>query len=443
LLDSLLQEMLSLRICVSSFKADSDRSGQIHEDDLKEASKNDEGSRNIDLILPIEGFTFSGLVLKVLDLLTGNILREIDAQHVETFLRIAELNLDSKEESSLDLSEETFKNSRLYLNDTDHSYHSNSKQSSAIIIPTNESWEEVANALNLEDEFTENIILAEQKSPLKSTRKKPRSILAEQKSPLKSARKKPRVKDDKAQKCSLCTKTFSSDKALKNHVNIFHSEYCCQKCKEIVDIPSNHLCEHQCHVCDRYFKNKLDLKSHSDIHLDSKPFICDLCGNSFRQSSTLTRHRLTHTKENQYHCSLCGKYFRHKHYLTQHMALHTGNKPHKCDQCDKSFTQRSNMTKHIKSYHSVEREFTCPYCPKGFVGLYYLNRHVACSHKDLINEMETSVETQRDDSYRGIRTVRCDLCCVTVKSEENLMKHMETYHRGVLNLDLENEEDRI
>jgi len=191
----------------------------------------------------------------------------------------------------LDLSEETFKNSRLYLNDTDHSYHSNSKQSSAIIIPTNESWEEVANALNLEDEFTENIILAEQKSPLKSTRKKPSSILAEQKSPLKSARKKPRVKDDKAQKCSLCTKTFSSDKALKNHVNNFHSEYCCQKCKEIVDIPSNHLCEHQCHVCDRYFKNKLDLKSHSDIHLDSKPFICDLCGNSFRQSSTLTRHR--------------------------------------------------------------------------------------------------------------------------------------------------------
>lgn len=89
--------------------------------------------------------------------------------------------------------------------------------------------------------FTENIILAEQKSPLKSTRKKPSSILAE--NLLEKREKKPRHKDDKAQKCSLCT-NISSDKAFENHVNNFHSEYCCQKCKEIVDIPSNHLCEH-------------------------------------------------------------------------------------------------------------------------------------------------------------------------------------------------------
>nr|XP_015919713.1 zinc finger protein Xfin-like [Parasteatoda tepidariorum] len=136
-----------------------------------------------------------------------------------------------------------------------------------------------------------------------------------------------------------------------------------------------------CQICNKSFKRGKDLKSHSVIHLDAKPYVCSQCPEAFKHKTSLKRHSLIHSGEKPFTCRICGKSFRQKGSLNEHSLTHSGVKPHTCDVCNMGFTTKSNYGRHLKK-HLLSKPFTCNICNKGFNVRSYLTRHYN-KHKEI------------------------------------------------------------
>ena len=55
---------------------------------------------------------------------------------------------------------------------------------------------------------------------------------------------------------------------------------------------------------------------------------------------------MIHTDEKKQNCHLCNKGFIDKSQLKRHIGLHTGYKPFSCSFCQRAFIQKSNMKLH-------------------------------------------------------------------------------------------------
>ena len=71
--------------------------------------------------------------------------------------------------------------------------------------------------------------------------------------------------------------------------------------------------------------------------------------------SNLRRHTLIHTDEKPFECQECGRKFKVNEALTWHKLVHTGEKPFGCGQCGFWCQQSVDLTKHYKSpWHGYE-----------------------------------------------------------------------------------------
>ena len=64
----------------------------------------------------------------------------------------------------------------------------------------------------------------------------------------------------------------------------------------------------KCHLCDKSFISKEDLKSHMPQHTDTKEFTCNICQKMFNRMQSLTYHMGVHDSERRnFQCKLCPK----------------------------------------------------------------------------------------------------------------------------------------
>ncbi|XP_045489582.1 zinc finger protein 62 isoform X4 [Pieris rapae] len=121
----------------------------------------------------------------------------------------------------------------------------------------------------------------------------------------KLSRHKARVHGEKIYQCQQCDDKFGTQYLLKKHAIQVHSS------------------GHKCMYCSRIFTINSHLRNHvRRLHLKEKNFECNICSERFFDKPLLKTHLVKHIGERNYHCDICGKRFLWKKNLRGHMSSH-------------------------------------------------------------------------------------------------------------------------
>lgn len=130
--------------------------------------------------------------------------------------------------------------------------------------------------------------------------------------------------------CEMCKKDYNTIKSLVNHIRKYHSntrkgkEYLAKFLQGRQDRGTTVI--HQCHVCNRKFKKKIDRDRHLFVHdIRDIPSVqhCELCDYSASRRIYLEKHFLKHRVI--YCCVVCQDKFLSTVRLMEHInTLHSG-----------------------------------------------------------------------------------------------------------------------
>ncbi|KAJ8670506.1 hypothetical protein QAD02_001765 [Eretmocerus hayati] len=177
--------------------------------------------------------------------------------------------------------------------------------------------------------------------------------------------------------CKICTKTFSSQIALQDHLwshlpAKFSDKSAISRVEEVLNSAKVVIVQNDsenskhfiCPICGKKISTKGNLKVHLETHRPKGKYGCDICGRIFKTPLNLFRHKEYHSGV-QYPCSVCGRVYPTNSTLRAHSITHSDLRPHACPLCDKTFKRNQDLKFHINQ-HTGARPYQCPYCPKAF-----------------------------------------------------------------------------
>ena len=134
---------------------------------------------------------------------------------------------------------------------------------------------------------------------------------------------------DKNFNCQTCTKEFTTEGGLFQHIKAKHDKNFVPKCRN----------------CSLYFTCITKYVLHKREDLTDKPFVCSVCCERFTLEAQLEKHQEFHDKQRLYKCSICPRSFDRQKHLDAHEMKH--NKPkYSCDSCQKMFFSSEKFKKH-------------------------------------------------------------------------------------------------
>ncbi|KAK9710705.1 Zinc finger, C2H2 type [Popillia japonica] len=107
----------------------------------------------------------------------------------------------------------------------------------------------------------------------------------------------------------------------------------------------------RCEKCDAKFLTTLEKRRHERRH---RNYICD-CKETFQLWSALLAHKKICTKQN-FQCHVCDKHFSSKRNLRLHIDTHLSKDDRTVficpyEECDRYYMYKTNLTSHINSIH--------------------------------------------------------------------------------------------
>ena len=197
----------------------------------------------------------------------------------------------------------------------------------------------------------------------------------------------------KSYKCSACSKVFSIKASFKQHIcSRGHlKSFKCEICDaSFMDQGSwkrhkeRHfgIRNHSCDVCGMAFYEKYSLRVHQTSHFYtsqksdkdlSSGFSCHICQKYFKTKKDMKNHLVAHSTK-KYSCDFCNKRFSLKYNYLRHRRIHTGDRPYKCGLCEHAFSDSSSWAKHVKM-HAVIKGYSCNKCGKAYYDKVSCNNH--------------------------------------------------------------------
>ena len=92
--------------------------------------------------------------------------------------------------------------------------------------------------------------------------------------------------------------------------------------------------------------------------------------------------------------------------------------------CDMKELTLSNYTSHLSNYHGAASSFVCPFCPREFCSLKYLNKHARKDHRKTQCENEVLVDDTNSDSTDYLEKVLSSPKDVEIREESDLIERI-------------------
>uniref|UniRef100_A0A8D8S965 Zinc finger protein 26 n=1 Tax=Cacopsylla melanoneura TaxID=428564 RepID=A0A8D8S965_9HEMI len=185
--------------------------------------------------------------------------------------------------------------------------------------------------------------------------------------------------------CYHCDKKFTHRALLVRHVQIHMQtkKYTCHVCGRTLSFLKSYEIHMKCHqglsvnkcsTCSKNFTTKYLLSEHiSKAHEPSKEYKCPLCKRTYKTKPLLDLHILRHSGEGGFECEICKKQYATQKYLEEHLLLHKGHS-YQCNICDKTYTHLANLKRHCKLHDG--KKFICAVCDRSFSARDMLQSHM-------------------------------------------------------------------
>ncbi|CAN7999060.1 unnamed protein product, partial [Ixodes hexagonus] len=188
-------------------------------------------------------------------------------------------------------------------------------------------------------------------------------------------------------RCDLCGKGFNQTLYLFRHIRKHTGEFTCSQCRRVFarkENLQNHSClgmiksvDHPCTLCGKSFGSDRLLRRHSAKH--NGQHTCRDCGKSYTTREILANHscaRRPHLE--RFSCGVCGKAFTRHNYLLKHLPVHTGQ--HSCPVCGKWLRSLDSLANHVRMCTQVQEislhgKVNCSHCNQEFTNAAEFRRH--------------------------------------------------------------------
>lgn len=216
--------------------------------------------------------------------------------------------------------------------------------------------------------------------------------------------------------CAECSKGFSTQRRLKEHIGVHQSEKT-HKCIQ---------CNHSCHTASGLRTHILEIHSGTQNRFHS----CEICGEKFAKQYGLKRHKERKHLRQQLSCEICSKVFTCNEDHLQHTKAHLNHEPFKCDHCEKTFSTSWALQRHSKSHQATTIQFQCSKCPLTFTRKDSLVSHLKIHAQKRAyichcgkRFIKKSQLKEHEDKHSKIPKYSCDVCKHSFKFRVSLRNH--------------------
>ncbi|OXA47264.1 oocyte zinc finger protein XlCOF26 [Folsomia candida] len=261
---------------------------------------------------------------------------------------------------------------------------------------------------------------------------------------------------DAKMKCKVCGNNLKSPQSLSNHIRNYHTNRklpTCQICRRVFfssatlrgHMNAAHTTAARPRVrctfprCTKTYSSQNSLSNHVRGEHAQNPvrLRCKLCGREFKTRGCLEKHISYHTTEKPYKCATCGRCFARGEHLKIHEETHLEKSRRKifhCGICPTTFVTKAGWKRHIVSSHGNQRDYRCAVCGKRFALQSYLKRHVENKHpvdEEKIHSCKKCEYKSHSKAYLANHVKRhnianykhCDFCSKAFAIFPDLAKH--------------------